>query len=117
MPEGALGRLRLLPATPEGTPERLRVLSRHVLASRACSVSEVVPYEKGKHFGILADYEYPIRYSEAGLFSEAQKGYGTWGELLKVLGEQCPSDEVVLAVERPLPKPESPGVAPSLPWK
>jgi long-chain-fatty-acid--CoA ligase ACSBG len=93
------------------------VLSRHVLASRACSASELVPYEKGKHFGVLADYEYPIRFSDAGLFSEAQKGYGTWGEMLKVLGEQCPADEVILAVERPLPKPESPGVAPSLPWK
>jgi long-chain-fatty-acid--CoA ligase ACSBG len=75
-----------------------------------------VPYAAGRHFGVLPDYEMPIRYSEYGVMSEVEKGYENFSDVFRAVAEKIP-DEVLLAVERPLPNLEAPGIAPPLPWK
>ncbi|CAK0850805.1 unnamed protein product [Prorocentrum cordatum] len=47
--------------------------------------------------------------------SEAEKGHENFSVVFQAVAEKVPN-EVLLAVERPLPSLEAPGVAPPLPW-
>lgn len=100
---------------------RLDVLSNHVITAASVSaagivgVDEIAHYEKGTHFGVLPDYEHPILLPKAGFLSETNVPPVTMPEVLTRAAKNV-GDTVALAVERPCPAPEAPGVAPALPW-
>eukprot|EP00403_Amphidinium_massartii_P037641 CAMPEP_0178440584 /NCGR_PEP_ID=MMETSP0689_2-20121128/36875_1 /TAXON_ID=160604 /ORGANISM="Amphidinium massartii, Strain CS-259" /LENGTH=742 /DNA_ID=CAMNT_0020063405 /DNA_START=29 /DNA_END=2257 /DNA_ORIENTATION=- len=95
---------------------RLNVVTQHVLAANpTAAADEVAKYETGEHSGCLPSYEHPIHFPASGLLSEKAAPSMTLSSLLAKAAANFPK-QVALTVERPLPKPVEPGVAPALPW-
>eukprot|EP00933_Yihiella_yeosuensis_P033483 TRINITY_DN27187_c0_g1_i1.p1 TRINITY_DN27187_c0_g1~~TRINITY_DN27187_c0_g1_i1.p1 ORF type:complete len:738 (+),score=189.24 TRINITY_DN27187_c0_g1_i1:74-2287(+) len=92
---------------------RLNVVARHLLAVPCASA--VADYPEGKHYGITPDYEHKIYTAEGGILSGSAVPPTTFGQYLAQAAKYFPKD-YALAAEKPVPKPESPGVAPSLPF-
>jgi len=96
---------------------RLDVVARHInLSPLPVSASEVANYEAGKHFGVRPDYDHPIRLAETGILSGKAAPPICFPQLLAAAAKNFPN-QVALAVEKNPPPPESPGVAPALPWE
>mmetsp|Transcript_36903 Transcript_36903/g.68090 ORF Transcript_36903/g.68090 Transcript_36903/m.68090 type:complete len:730 (-) Transcript_36903:127-2316(-) len=87
--------------------QRLHVVARQVLAAESVA---------GEQFGIFPDYDHPIRYGKSGCLSEEVEPATTFTQWLGKAAANFP-DVIALAAEPNPPPPESPGVAPSLPWE
>jgi len=97
-------------------PRRVEVVVRHIVASNAVSAdADVAHYETGIHFGVNPDYEHPIHLPRGGILSGTAEPPITFPQLLAEAARSFPND-IALAAEKPVPAPESPGVAPALPW-
>jgi len=97
-------------------PRRAGVVARHILASNAVSADQdVAHYEKGTHYGANPDYEHPIHLPRGGILSATAEPPICFPQLLAEAAKKFPQ-EIALAAEKPVPAPESPGVAPALPW-
>eukprot|EP00450_Noctiluca_scintillans_P000712 CAMPEP_0194483376 /NCGR_PEP_ID=MMETSP0253-20130528/5018_1 /TAXON_ID=2966 /ORGANISM="Noctiluca scintillans" /LENGTH=734 /DNA_ID=CAMNT_0039323037 /DNA_START=65 /DNA_END=2269 /DNA_ORIENTATION=- len=91
---------------------RIAVVTGQVSAGSTASEGTTAEYEVGQHWGVMPDYEHPIHKSEHGVMSMPAFNFSS---LLGQAAVNC-GDQVALAVERPLPPIEGPGLAPALPW-
>eukprot|EP00747_Dinoflagellata_sp_TGD_P168209 gnl/TRDRNA2_/TRDRNA2_194067_c0_seq1.p1 gnl/TRDRNA2_/TRDRNA2_194067_c0~~gnl/TRDRNA2_/TRDRNA2_194067_c0_seq1.p1 ORF type:complete len:744 (+),score=162.04 gnl/TRDRNA2_/TRDRNA2_194067_c0_seq1:52-2283(+) len=102
----------------EKGPQRLVVLARHVLKSSGVSSTDpdlIAQYEPGEHYGVLPSYEHPIHAAKKGMLSAEAAPIETFPQFLATAATNFPN-AIALAVEKSPPEPESPGVAPPLPW-
>jgi len=95
--------------------QRVAVVARHVLVPGLVAGGEVADYPAGTWSGVLPDYNHPIQLAKEGILSATAAPPILFPRLLADAAKNFP-DQVALAVEKNPPQPESPGVAPALPW-
>lgn len=98
-----------------GSQRRVNVVAKHVLESLSVSSGESADYGEGPHWGSMPNYEHPIHFPKSGILSATAAPPMLVGQLLAEAAKSFPQ-VCALAAEKPVPPPESPGVAPSLPW-
>jgi len=94
--------------------QRLNVVARQ-LTPAGVAGNEVADYPIGKYYGVRPDYEHPIIMPEGGILGKTAAPPRLFSKLLADAAKNC-GNSIALAVEKNPPPPESPGVAPPLPW-